>query len=106
MNRGEVFRFKGPTKPRGHEQAGARFAVVIQSDELAPLSTVIIAPTSAAAPPRPFRPEIEVGGRRTRLLLEQIRAVDHSRLGAIVGSLSRREIEQVDVALRGVLGLT
>ena len=105
MNRGEVFRLKEPKRARGHEQRGVRFAVVLQADELAPLSTVIVAPTSAAAPPRTFRPEVEVGGRRTRLLLEQIRAVDHSRLGALVGSLSRSDLEDVDIALRAVLGL-
>jgi mRNA interferase MazF len=105
MNRGEIRRLKGQKRSRGHEQRVARFAVVLQADELAPLSTVIIAPTSGSAPPRMFRPEIEIEGRRTRVLLEQNRAVDHSRLGALVGSLSRSELEDVDVALRRVLGL-
>jgi mRNA interferase MazF len=105
VNRGEVFEFKGARKPRGHEQGGRRYAVVLQADELAPLSTVIVAPTSASAPPRPFRPEIQVRSQRTRLLLEQLGAVDRSRLGPLVGSLSRRELEDVDLVLRAVLGL-
>ncbi len=105
MNRGEVYRWRGSRGARGHEQQGERFAVVLQADELAALSTVIVAPTSTSAPSRPFRPEIAVGGRRTRVLLEQLAAVDHSRLGSIHGSLSRRELEDVDVALRAVLAL-
>lgn len=105
MNRGEILRFKGTRRPQGHEQAGGRYAVVLQADELAPLSTVIVAPTSASAPPRPFRPEIEVRGERTRVLLEQLRSVDHTRLGALVGTLTRRELEDVELSLRAVLGL-
>ena len=105
MNRGEVFRIKGPRKPRGHEQAGPRFGVVLQADDFARLSTVIIAPTSRSAAPSTFRPEIEVAGEQTRVLIEHLQAVDPTRLGAIVGSLSRRELEDVDSALRTVLGL-
>jgi mRNA interferase MazF len=106
MNRGEIHRFRVPRGTRGHEQAGRRYAVVLQADELAPLSTVIVAPTSMSAPPRRFRPEIEVRGTRTRVLVEQLRAVDRSRLGPIVGTLGRRELEDVDGALIAVLGLT
>jgi mRNA interferase MazF len=106
VNRGEVFRFRGTRRPRSHEQAGARFAVVLQADELAALSTVIVAPTSASAPARRFRPRIEVHGAQTRVLLEQLRAVDHSRLGDLAGSLSRSQLEDVDRALAIVLGLT
>jgi len=105
VNRGEVYRLKGPRRARGHEQLGERFAVVLQADELAALSTVIVAPTSTSAPPQPFRAEIRIGGQRTRVLLEQIAAVDHSRLGNPVGSISRSELEDVDLALRAVLGL-
>jgi mRNA-degrading endonuclease toxin of MazEF toxin-antitoxin module len=38
-------------------------------------------------------------------LVEQLAAVDHSRLGVLAGSLSRTEIEEVDRALMAVLGL-
>src|SRR5579862_1640227 len=105
VTRGEIYRLRGDRRARGHEQAGARFALVLQDDDLSALSTVMIAPTSASAPPRPFRPEIEVRGRRTRVLLEQLRSVDRSRLGDLVGSVSRREVERVDDALRKVVGL-
>jgi mRNA interferase MazF len=105
VNRGEIYRFKSPRRPRGHEQAGERFGVVLQADELSVLSTVILAPTSMSAPGQPFRPEIAIGGRRTRVLLEQLAAIDHSRLGAPAGALSRSELEDVERALRAVLGL-
>jgi mRNA interferase MazF len=105
VNRGEVYRLRAPRRTRGHEQAGERFGVVLQVDELSALSTVILAPTSTSASPQPFRPEIEIHGRRTRLLLEQIAALDRSRLGDPAGSLSRRDLEDVDLALLAVLGL-
>jgi mRNA interferase MazF len=105
VNRGEVYRLKAPRQPRGHEQAGIRFAVVLQADQLAGLSTVIVAPTSISAPPRRFRPEVDIKGRRTRVLVEQLAAVDPLRLGAPVGSLSRSDLDDVELALRVVLGL-
>ena len=79
--------------------------MILQADELAPLSTVIVAPTSTAAPARTFRPEVRIAGKRTRVLVEQLRSVDRSRLGSPVGSLARRELEDVDRALAVVLGL-
>ncbi|MDP5184227.1 type II toxin-antitoxin system PemK/MazF family toxin [Blastococcus sp. BMG 814] len=57
--RGEVFRLRAPREARGHEQAGSRYAVVVQSDQL-PLSTWMVAPTSTSARPATFRPEVEI----------------------------------------------
>ncbi|MGI8882296.1 MAG: type II toxin-antitoxin system PemK/MazF family toxin [Jatrophihabitans sp.] len=102
--RGEVFRLRAPHGARGHEQSGRRYAVVVQSDEL-PLSTLLVAPTSTSARPASFRPEIEVGGEGTRVLVEQTAAVDPTRLGDSIGSLSHDEIRRVDAALRLVLEL-
>jgi mRNA interferase MazF len=79
---------------------------VLQSDELSALSTVIIAPTSTAAASSWLRPEVEIDGRRTRVLVEQVVAVDPARLSAPVGALRRAEVEDVDRALRIVLGLS
>ena len=33
MVRGEVLRLPAPSRPRGHRQRGARYAVVVQADE-------------------------------------------------------------------------
>jgi mRNA interferase MazF len=93
--------------PKGirHEQAGERFAVVVQADELLPRSVVIVAPTSRSARPASFRPEIEVGGAVTRVLVEQLGAVDIQRLGKRVGHVTVEEIWALDDALATVLGL-
>lgn len=102
--RGDVHRLRAPRAPKGREQAGSRFAVVVQSDALA-LSTLLIAPTSTSARPATFRPEITINGARTRVLVEQTTAVDPSRLGEPVGHLSGHELGDLDRALQVVLGL-
>lgn len=102
--RGEVYRLRAPRDTRGQEQAGSRYAVVVQSD-LLPLSTWLVAPTSTSARPATFRPQVEVQGRLTRVLAEQTAAVDPSRLGDSVGYLTLDELREVDAALRIVLSL-
>lgn len=102
--RGEVYELKSPRNGRGHEQSGKRYAVVVQSD-LLPLSTWLVAPTSTAARPATFRPEIEILGVHTRVLAEQTAAVDPDRLGEPVGCLLHDEMRKVDAALRVVLSI-
>ena len=102
--RGEVFRLHATRGSRGHEQSGSRYAVVVQSDQL-PLSTWLVAPTSTSARAASFRPEVEVGGVKTRVLAEQTAAVDPGRLGKSVGFLSFDELRRVDAALRVVFDL-
>ena len=102
--RGEVYRLRAPRDAHGHEQQGARYAVVVQSDQL-PLSTWLVAPTSTSARPASFRPEVEIDGRTTRVLAEQTAAVDPARLGASSGNLTFEELRRVDAALRLVLDL-
>ena len=92
-------------KWRGQEQAGPRYAVIVQADELLALSTAIVAPTSRGAAPATFRPEIMLDGQTTRVLVEQVRAVDLQRLGDIAVRLSASELRDLDDALRTVLGL-
>ena len=103
--RGDVFRLNAPRDAQGHEQAGRRYAVVVQADELSMLSTWLVAPTSTSARPATFRPEIEINGRRTMVLAEQASAVDPSRLGEHVGHLGFDELRAVDAALRLVMSL-
>ncbi|MFI9815468.1 type II toxin-antitoxin system PemK/MazF family toxin [Saccharothrix variisporea] len=102
--RGEVYRLRARKDARGHEQQGARYAVVVQSSAL-PLSTWLVAPTSTSARAASFRPEVEVNGQQTRVLVEQTAAVDPQRLGDLVGRLSLHEMTEVDAALRVVLDL-
>ncbi len=79
--------------------------MVVQSDALLPRSVVLVAPTSTSARPASFRPEVHVGGSATKVLVEQVGAVDAGRLGEIVGRLTPEEQWGVDAALAVVLGL-
>lgn len=103
--RGDIYRLKASKDARGHEQQGPRYAVVVQSDHL-PLSTWLVAPTSTGRRGASFRPEIEINGEPTRVLVEQLGAVDPEvRLGEFAGRLTAAELTAVDRALLDVLGL-
>lgn len=104
MLRGDVYRFKLP-KGTGHEQHGDRYGVVLQADEFLPRSVVIVAPTSRSARAASFRPEVEIAGETTRVLVEQIGAVDAQRLGDLAGHLTPEEMWGIEEALLAVLGL-
>ena len=104
MRRGDVFRLR-PGPRAGHEQTGVRYGVVVQSDAVMALSTVLVSPTSRSARPASFRPQIRVGTESTRVLAEQTAAVDASRLGELAGHLTPQEQWGVDLALTLVMGL-
>jgi mRNA interferase MazF len=105
MVRGEVVRVAAPRRARGAEQRGARPAVIVQSDDLMALSTVVVAPTSRSAPPVTFRPVIDLAGTTIRVLTDQLRAVDAQTITAGLGHLSDEELLQLDEALAVVLAL-
>jgi mRNA interferase MazF len=92
-------------KGKGREQHGRRFGVVVQADEFLPRSVVLIAPASRSARSATFRPEMVVEGERTHVLVEQVGAVDVSRLGSQVGHATTEEIWGIDESLITVLGL-
>jgi mRNA interferase MazF len=103
--RGEVFRLPPRREARGHEQRGARYAVVVQADEFLGLSTVLVSPTSTSAQAASFRPTITLEDGDTRVLVEQTTVVDPQRLGPSAGRLDARELRSIDEALMLVLGL-
>ena len=105
MPRGDVHRFRIP-KREGDEQRGERYGIVVQADELLRRSVILVAPTSRSARPASFRPEVHVAGESTRVLVEQLGAVDAHRLGTRVGHLTAEEMWAVDDALLTVLGLS
>ena len=105
MVRGEIFRLPAPRGARGHEQRGARHAVVVQADELLALSTLLVSPTSTRARAASFRPEITLDGTITRVLVEQTAVVDPERLGRSSGRLDAEELQAVDDALALMLGI-
>jgi mRNA interferase MazF len=102
--RGDIYEVKAPRGAKSHEQRGNRYAVVVQSD-LLPLSTWLVAPTSAGARPTSFRPEVEIAGKTTLVLVEQTAAVDPQRLGHLIGHLTQRETTAINEALKAVLDL-
>ena len=85
MLRGDIYEFR-PPRGTGHEQRGRRYGVIVQSDALLPRSVVLVAPTSLSAKAASFRPEIDLFGEATRVLVEQVGAVD-----AEIGRASCRE---------------
>jgi mRNA interferase MazF len=102
--RGDLYRLRPAKDTAGHEQRGPRYAVAIQSDHVL-LSTLIVAPTSTSAQPAVFRPEIELDGTRTYVLVDQMRAIDATRLGDFAGRLDAVETGEVDRAVRLILGV-
>lgn len=79
--------------------------MLVQADELLGLSTVLVAPTSRSVGAASFRPEVDVAGQRTRVMVEQLRALDVRRLDDFEGRLSASEMREVDEALSLVLAL-
>lgn len=104
MLRGDVYEFR-PLRGTGHEQQGRWYGVIVQAIELLPRSVVLVAPTSLSARAASFRPEIDVLGRTTRVLVEQVGAIDTSRLGELVSHVSPEQQWGIDEALQTVLGL-
>lgn len=103
--RGDIYRIRTNRRAEGHEQRGARYAVVVQSDHLL-LSTMLVAPTSTSANPTSFRPRISMDQTITYVLIDQVTAIDSTtRIGEFAGRLDARELAEVDRALAAVLGL-
>ena len=104
VNRGDIYRVR-PPKTSGHEQQGARYAVIVQSDDLLRLSTVVVAPTSRSARAATFRPTIGIRGESTRVLVDQMTAIDVRRLGTRFGRLDVEDLWSLDDAVRTVLAV-
>jgi mRNA interferase MazF len=102
--RGAVYRIDlGRT--RGHEQRGKRLGLVVSPSD-SPLSVVTVIPTSTSVGPSIHRPDLEIAGRPTRLLVDQIRSIDVDYVdGDPVDYLTRDQLAQVDLALAHYLGV-
>jgi mRNA interferase MazF len=105
LQRGDVYRLPPPRRTRGHEQRGGRLAIVVQTSRFI-ISTVIVAPTSRSAQPAIWRPEVVIGQERTRVLVEQMRAIDTDLLEErFQGRVGVDDMHDIDVALAIILGL-
>lgn len=104
MVRGDVHAISLP-RGRGRVQHGRRYAVIVQADDLMTLSTVVICPTSTAAPAASFHPEIVLDGLKAQVLCEMVGAVDARNLGDHVGHLNHEELKSVEDGLSLVLDI-
>jgi len=91
--------------PRGHEQGGRRYGLVLSPSEMN-WSVATIVPTSTSARPATFRPELVIDGQQTLLLVDQIRTVDTAYLvGDPIDYLNHDELTTVEQAVIHYLGL-
>lgn len=104
MIRGAVYRID-LGQARGHEQRGRRLGLVLSPTE-SPLSVVTVVPTSTSARPAIHRPELEIAGRPTVLLVDQIRSIDINYLvGDPVDYLTRDQLAEIKQAVGHYLGI-
>lgn len=94
-SRGEVFLVElDPT--RGSEIRKTRPCLVISPDELNHnLRTAVVAPMTTAGQNYPFRIQCTFGGKRGRIVLDQLRTVDRERLRKRLGSIAPSTLKQV-----------
>lgn len=92
-------------RPRGHEQGGKRLGLVVSPGD-SPLSVATVVPTSTSAGRSIFRPELEINGQPTRLLVDQVRSIDTDYImGDPVDHLNRDELAEVELVLAHYLGV-
>ncbi len=104
MIRGAVYRVDFG-RPRSHEQGGRRLGLVVSPSD-SPLSVVTVIPTSTSAGPSIHRPELEIAGRPTRMLVDQVRSIDTDYVvGDPVDYLTQDQLHEVELALAHYLGI-
>ena len=104
MIRGAIYRVD-LGRPRSHEQGGKRLGLVLSPSD-SPLTVATVVPTSTSAGPSVHRPEIEVAGRLTRMLVDQIRSIDLDYVvGDPVDYLTRDHLAEVELAVAHYLGV-
>ena len=92
MTRGEIWLVNlDPTI--GSEIKKTRPCVVVSPEEMHNyLRTVLVAPMTTASREAPFRIGVTHGGRKGLILLDQVRAVDKTRLGRKLGAVSAKTL--------------
>lgn len=102
MMRGEIWLVNlDPTI--GSEIRKARPCVVVSPAEMHDhLRTVIVAPMTTKSRSVPFRIGITHGGKKGLILLDQLRAVDKTRLAKKLGSVSAKTLTSILSTLQEV----
>lgn len=104
--RGEVYKVSlDPTQ--GSEINKSRPCVIVGANPInRARSTIIVIPLSSSVTPRPplVIPLISLGGNSVAVI-DQIRAVDKSRIIKKIADLTPQEIDNLDESLRQVLAI-
>ncbi len=104
MIRGAVYRIDLGAA-RGYVQRGRRLGLVVSPTDSV-LSVVTIVPTSTSAGAAVHRPLLQIAGRNTRLLVDQIRSIDTDYVaGDPVDYLTRDAMTEVELAIGHYLGI-
>lgn len=85
---------------RGKEIHKMRPCVVVSPEEMASLSTIIVAPMTTKGFDYPFRVGCRFQGKSGLILLDQIRAVDKSRLAKRLGVISKSVQQELSLRLQ------
>ena len=91
----------------GTEMRKTRPAVIVSNDSCNRHGTrVVVLPiTSNTTSLYPGEARIQIGGKAARALGDQIRSIDRSRLRSRIDTLSGKDLEQVEEAIRITLAL-
>jgi mRNA interferase MazF len=105
--RGEVY-WVALDPALGTEIRKTRPAVIISNDSCNRFgSRVVVLPvTSNVSSLYPGEARIELSGAPARVLGDQLRSIDKSRLKARIGTLSQNELDDVEKAVRITLALS
>ena len=110
--RGEVWHANfDPPKSRGHEQAEPRPVVIVQTNDLEPLSTVVVVPLTSKLERANFISGVHVPATEAGLphdsaaLCEQVTTIDRRRLAYRYGEMPQQKMREIENALHWVLEL-
>lgn len=103
VNQYSIYRIElDPT--RGSEVNKTRPCVIISPDDMNQyIKTVIIAPLTHTLKPYPSRVMCVVKGEKGAIMLDQIRTVDKSRIGAVIDKLDSKEIAAIKFIINQML---
>lgn len=88
----------------GLEMNKVRPCVIITPNEInRNIDTIIIAPVSSKGQKLPTRLPILIEGKKSYLVMHQLRAIDKKRIKGFIGTLTYNEISKTKLVLREML---
>ncbi len=89
---------------RGREQTGRRPVLVVTDTRLASLGLTWVVPLTTTDRGWPLHVRVQVGGRPSLAMCEQLRSISVERLGRLVGSVDNLELSEVRAVIRDIAG--